>query len=508
MKMNIVSILAIFLLSEEILLSQTLYWENLGLKNTLIFDIEIDKDGSIYVASQPVAILKSTDNGLHWENKTQGITTNNGTSIEIDSKGNIYLTSLGGVFKSTDKGDNWFRIAQEIENLEFHKIKVIPNDYLFLSNFNGIYRSTDYGENWETTNYTYWGVSEIGINNNGVMFAGNISASWFSIYRSSNFGKDWIYSSRLPANAFIFSGNGDVFAGVINNPIFDSEIYKSDDNGITWNNTNSFGSSDQIYIDMASDIYNNFYTIVSGERNGVYFSSDSAKSWHYYGLAEYSGSISCLAPDSLGYIYVGTFRDGLFRIIEPITPVELISFTGNIYNNNILLKWVTATESNNLGFDIERKRRNGNWEKIGFIQGQGTSLSRNEYSYKDEYISSDEYLYRLKQIDFDGTFNYSIEISVVIPIKTGLRLDQNYPNPFNPSTLIGFTIPYDANVIITIYNVLGEKIQTLLNSNLSKGSHSIKFTLENSILAESSGIYFYRLQCNNSFETKKMIFLK
>lgn len=509
--MKIILTLFYILLINYSIYAQVPNWEFLGLKDTVITDIAFDDSGNIFIVSQPTAVYKSTDNGIIFKPKTNGITASNGTAIDIDSKGNIYLTAYGGVFKTTNGGENWFRIALEVNNLEFYTVKVLPNDYIVISNFDGIYRSTDYGATWEATDYNYWGAWEIGINTNGILFVGNFSASWFSIYRSTNFGKNWIFSSRLPAQTLLFSKNGDVFAGVGNNPLFDSDIYKSTDDGLTWNRTNAFITSKQFsYKDFELDINNDFYAIVSGNYNGVYFSADTGKSWLYHGLSDYAGSLSCLAIDSGGYVYAGTHRDGVFRSAGCNTPVELISFAEEVNKDNIILNWVTATETNNYGFEIEKKESKKDWIKIGFVQGKGTSSGKNIYNFKDENINVGENFYRLKQIDYDVSYEYSSELKVTIQNKYNIRLEQNFPNPFNPTTTIKYALPNTSSVTITVYNTLGQIVKVFYEGVKEAGYYSVNFTGEDL----SSGVYLYSINAiyangrQNFNATKKMLLIK
>jgi hypothetical protein len=186
--------------------------------------------------------------------------------------------------------------------------------------------------------------------------------------------------------------------------------------------------------------------------------------------------------------------------IENSLPVELVSFTASIKNNQVLLIWVTETEVNNYGFEILRSTQNDNWKKLGFVEGNGNSNSPKDYSFIDNNVNGGTYSYRLKQIDNDGKFEYSkvIEINVGTPIE--YELSQNYPNPFNPSTTIRFSIPEKGNVKLMIYNILGETVATLLNEAKEAGVHTISYNA-----AElKSGVYFYKLESGNFMRVKKM----
>jgi len=188
-------------------------------------------------------------------------------------------------------------------------------------------------------------------------------------------------------------------------------------------------------------------------------------------------------------------------------PVELTSFSASVVNNIVSLSWTTATELNNSGWDIERKSaivKDDSWTKIGFVKGSGSSTEVKSYLFKDENVASGKYNYRLKQIDFDGKFSYSniAEISITGPDK--FELYQNYPNPFNPETEIRFEVPTSTFVNISVYNLIGEKVTTLLNENIEQGVHLIKFAGSNL----PSGIYIYRLTSGSTNITKKMTLLK
>lgn len=185
-------------------------------------------------------------------------------------------------------------------------------------------------------------------------------------------------------------------------------------------------------------------------------------------------------------------------------PVELISFTAEAVNGAATLNWITATETNNFGFDIERKSANGNWEKAGFVKGNGTTTSRSDYQFTDPMSKTGKYLYRLKQIDLDGSASYSGETEVDLSLPTEFALEQNFPNPFNPSTVIRYALPASGNVTLTVYNSLGEAVKTLVNSSKEAGYHEVSFNATDL----PSGLYLYELKAGSFSSVKKMLLMK
>ena len=224
-----------------------------------------------------------------------------------------------------------------------------------------------------------------------------------------------------------------------------------------------------------------------------------------------------------GFIIGGTINDftivaqqvsknGNLGEIIPV-PVELISFSGFVDKDKIIINWITATELNNYGFDIERKATLNpskgetfeNWESIGFVSGYGTTTETQSYSFTDENVTKGIYKYRLKQIDFDGSFTYSNEIEVEVDYNPKeFVLYQNYPNPFNPVTTIKYDIVKAQDVKVTVFDILGIEIATLVNEQQQPGSYQVKWDASN----VSSGIYFYQLRTKDFVGTKKMIILK
>lgn len=198
-------------------------------------------------------------------------------------------------------------------------------------------------------------------------------------------------------------------------------------------------------------------------------------------------------------------------------PVELTYFEHEITaDTTVLLKWGTATEVNNYGFNVERKRQDSSWQVMGFVFGSGTSNSPKHYTWSDSTGSlSDEFFYRLKQIDNDGEFEYSDSIFVQVNFISGIErfdnsrpvnyhLTPNYPNPFNPVTNIRFTIPKASNVNISVFNSAGEKVAEVIDKYMAAGEYELNFNAD----GLSSGAYFYKLTAGDFTQIRKMLLIK
>ena len=197
--------------------------------------------------------------------------------------------------------------------------------------------------------------------------------------------------------------------------------------------------------------------------------------------------------------------DNITALSQPV-PVELNSFSAYVSGKTVRLDWSTATETNNLRFDVQQKYDAIEWQTIGSLKGNGTTTQTQNYSFSDDLsaYSSPKIFYRLKQIDLDGSFSYSNEISVDNNNVSSFELEQNYPNPFNPSTKIKFNIPLTEKVRIEVFNTVGNKVATLLNDIKEAGSHELQFEADNL----ASGVYFYKISVGNLIQTKKMLLIR
>ncbi len=240
-------------------------------------------------------------------------------------------------------------------------------------------------------------------------------------------------------------------------------------------------------------------------------------------LSTFPGSVQ-LRAKTLNFVTNGTYtitiegkgpngipvhRRTVQLVVTDAIPVELVSFRATVGKDNIDLNWATATETNNRGFEIEKmysKNGNtGNWEKVAFIDGNGTTTSFSTYNYSDRNINeAGKYSYRLKQIDFDGTFEYSNTIEAEILAPNKYNLAQNFPNPFNPSTKISYSIPQAGDVSIKIYSVVGEFVTTIVNEKQDAGTYEVEFDAS----SLTSGVYFYSIVSGEFSQTNKMILMK
>jgi len=305
-------------------------------------------------------------------------------------------------------------------------------------------------------------------------------------------GTDWtIYNSANSPllsdkiSSLVFDKNGKLYIGT------DNGLYKKD--GENWSYFNSFNSG----------LPNGFFSL-----HGYYINDNK---------------INALAVDTANNIWIATNGGvGVYDEDGIPLPVELFSFSADVTYNEIHLNWITATETNNHGFEVGKykgqsskdKAKEEVWETVGFVEGSGTTTEKQFYSFVDNNVEPGKYLYRLKQIDFDGSYEYSNEIEVEIGLPDNFELYQNYPNPFNPTTKIRYSIPSLAlrervsegrvRVSLKVYDVLGNEIATLVNEEKPPGNYEVEFNAK----GLASGVYFYRLTAGSFIQTKKMILLR
>ncbi len=280
---------------------------------------------------------------------------------------------------------------------------------------------------------------------------------------------------------------------------------------------NAFVLSDSPYFTDGDSTYQNYLKAPSGYTfsEGGKLIDNSAIFQLNYQEGKYYEVEWCIKPTdkikenaTYYFEYPGCNNIGSLNTAVEL-PVELSAFSAKVLNSKVEIQWETVTEKNNYGFDIERMtagkaQEDNTWEKIGFIAGNGNSNSVKVYSFTDKSPLCGKVKYRLKQIDFDGQYEYSKEIEVDYKVAEEYVLEQNYPNPFNPTTNISFSVSKDEFVSMKIYNTIGEEVANLVNQLVKAGQHEVTFNATNL----PSGTYFCTMKAGKFIETTKLLLIK
>ncbi|HEY6907649.1 MAG TPA: T9SS type A sorting domain-containing protein, partial [Ignavibacteriaceae bacterium] len=438
-------------------------------------------------------VYRTFDSGEHW----QLAPGPSGYSLLFTDSLTGYLGSTA-VWKTTNGGDSWYQTNSPNTYGEINKIFFINNRIGWYVAIGGvIYKTTDYGENWFQQLY------RSGAGFSSISFVDSLYG-WASLggwkpYKTTDGGLNWIEQTNLE-----FYNTYDVYF-VNQDTGWIVDIFEG------LNKTTNGGTNWSVVTDVIGPYNFNLFPdpshwIINGSH--IYITTDDGDSWNDITNDVPTGFNRFQAPtDFVGYS-VGSA--GLILKYDDTTyiPVELTLFSANVSGRDVLLKWTTATENNNRGFEVQRSgisSQRSEWKDIGFVEGNGTTTLTNSYSFIDQNVNKGMHFYRLKQIDFDGSYKYSKEIEIRLDIPNKFTLEQNYPNPFNPETNISFTIPEVTNVSIKLYDITGREIKVLVNEKKQPGYYTIKLRGDKL----SSGVYFYRLTTSSGFYAiKKLMLLK
>ena len=453
---------------------QVFYSSNYG-TNWTTKDLGIDMNASSicmvntqigYISGTNCQVLKTTDGGVNWFPVTQP-TTGTFDIYNVDfvtpDLGWVFINYTpitgGNIFKTTNGGTTWTQQGSNISNAIYSADMVDANiGYVTLNSSNKpIYKTTDGGNNWLSITTPLTGITEAvkAIDANTLYIGANFGTTRMA--KSTNGGTNWT-PVTLPVPVDI--------------------------------NSIDFMDADTGYV------CGNSTTVVCRTTNG-------GTNWTFQNvhLPTLAG-VKVLSND-IAYA-LGTYGSIMRYDIHGFVPVELVSFTSSVSGNNVLLKWNTATELNNQGFDVERAAIPGNWEKIGFVAGSGTTTEPRSYSFVDNDLNTGKYYYRLRQVDYNGTFEYSDVIQVEVVVPFDFALEQNYPNPFNPNTMIRFSVPQNSMVNIKVYNIVGQEVAEIVNDVKTSGRYEISFEAN----GLASGIYLVKMQAGDFTSTIKMTLLK
>ncbi|QQS35016.1 MAG: T9SS type A sorting domain-containing protein [Ignavibacteriales bacterium] len=404
-------------------------------------------------------IYKCDNQGNNLEEKYSSIGSIINDISFVDANNGIAVGGQGTIVRTTDGGNSWAEHSSII-NEELNTIK-FGTQLGFIGGANGLLlRSTDSGNNWV----------QIPLNINKEIK----SILFYSLTTIWLVGKDGL-------------------------------IMRSEDAGISWSQVNASSEYDFNSIVMMSPIHIGIYGRKKIDNSPLIMEThDGGNSWVFIGTPVQLESINFVYPNGSNAWAAGD-KGTILYSSHWFTPVEMSSFIAVYSNGSVQLNWSTASELNNQGFEIERSTNKTDWIKIGFKEGQGTTTEQQNYSYTDDVngINISKLYYRLKQMDYDGSYEFTDIVEVTVaPLK--FSLSQNYPNPFNPSTNISWQSPVGSHQTLKVYDVLGREVATLVNEYRDAGSYEVEF--DASQLA--SGVYYYQLRTEKFSETKKMMVVK
>src|SRR5690554_963977 len=495
-------------------------------------EIVIDNLNRKWISLYEKGILKiENDNWSIFNTSNSNIPSNYFNSINVDNEVNFWGGT--GSFLTKFDGANWFLYGIPDSTPPGHSISSIVFDSLnnvwFLKNLNAPISSPHYliefseDSIWTThaALNTANGRRQLLIDNNQTFWIGDGEGLYFYSGDSLHYIQPQAGPLGLYVTDIKKDSSGDIWlaiglAGWGNLIKYDGNSYSGFPPVAT---AIEFDSEGNLWIGTESFTFEAEIIKYDGANWTTYNTSNSQM--------PATNKITDLAFDSFGNLWICTIDAGLLIFNENgIVPVELVSFSANVEMNNVNLNWVTSTEANNRGFEIEKRNNDGRWKMedgkfirqsvnedgwdvISFVEGKGTTTEQQFYSYIDENLSAGKYQYRLKQIDFDGTYEYSNIVEAEINQPLEFSLSQNYPNPFNPITKIKYTVPQDEireikNVRLIVYDVLGNQVATLVNEEQHPGIYEVEFDGSNL----SSGVYYYSLEAGNFRDIKKLILLK
>jgi len=461
--------------------------------------------GSTTTADSIGFILKTNDGGETWENVGYNFKAQV-YSFAIPSANVWYVgNAINQIFKTTDGGATFTRQTHPIVSTttDFNDMSFVSVDTGYAVSSGGkIIKTVNGGTTWTDANTPFGtsGVWSLYTPTANKVIAVGASAK---AYMTTDGGTTWTaMTTGIPGTFFVTRFYNESF-GLIGgfstpNPV----LSKTSDGGATW--TPVAMPTDQGMSSLWGIGFKDVNTFWVTDVNGtIAYTTDGGTTWST-GKKVIGNTIFSVSVFGDRMWMTGNGGTIIKGYSNPNVPVELASFAAAINGQNVVLNWKTATELNNKGFQIEKKLNGSNWTDLTFVKGNGTTSTENSYSYVDKNAGSGTISYRLKQIDFDGSYEYSDEVLVEMLAPTSFELSQNYPNPFNPATVISYRIPYTTMVELTIYNILGREVSTLVNEIQETGIYNVSFDASKL----SSGVYFYELKAGNFNAKKKMVLIK
>ena len=495
-----IAIFSFFLLMSERNIAQT--WTTQSSSGSGLTSVSFADANNGIAVSYAGLIRNTTNAGSTWNDQTVGSANMNGVSF-VGVNGTAVGNS-GQIIRTTNSGTSW---TTQTSNTSFvlYAVSFLDANNGIVAGWGEIVRTTNGGTNWASVDVSTMTANKLF----GISFPhstnGTAVGEGGKILRTTNGGTSWTEQTSgtvntLNAVSFTDANNGTA-VGV------SGTILKTTNGGTNWS-LQTVGTAD---LNGVSFTDANNGTAV-GANGTILRTINGGTNW----TTQTSGTTNNLYGVSFTDADKGTavgIAGTILRTTNGSLPVEITSFTARLNGSNIDLNWKTATEVNNYGFEIERiaevnqsLQGNGSfaWKKIGFVEGNGTTNAPKSYSYIDN-TANGKVVYRLKQIDRDGKFEYSKEVEVTIAnTPKEFSLLQNYPNPFNPTTMIGYQISVNGYVSLKVYDAVGREVATLVNKVKEAGNYSASFDATKL----SSGIYFAKLQSGENVQLKKMVLMK
>ncbi|MGE5364568.1 MAG: VPS10 domain-containing protein [Bacteroidota bacterium] len=416
---------------------------------------------------------RSMDGGISFNSINTGILESGGwvTPFVMSGKDSkvLYKATLK-VYKSANRGESWQPISSNISDETLSSLALAPSDnnYIYTGSKNALYRTVNGGARWDT------------------LLNAPRRISYIAVHPSD---PRTLYVSISGYNAL-------------------AKVYKSTDAGQSWQNiTGNLPNIPVNCIALNSQMPDQVYI---GTDLGVFFTDAADGQWEDYSAGLPNVIINELeVMPAFNKVIAATYGRGLWEspMMSWNVPVELQSFTASQERSSIKLNWVTASESNNSGFVLERKQSDA-WLKVSDIKGRGTTTEKSYYEYVDnleDLVFKGILNYRLKQSDLSGKTRVVSDVKVSVNLLPQVfRLEQNYPNPFNPETKIKYYLPEDCQVTLKVFDQLGQEVRVLENMRKSAGAYEVMFNAR----GLASGVYVYELKAGNYTEAKKLTVLK
>ncbi|MBX2975076.1 MAG: T9SS type A sorting domain-containing protein [Ignavibacteriaceae bacterium] len=490
-----------------------------------IWGIDIVDDNVIWISAANGDVRRSTDGGNTW--LSAGNPGNGAYAVAgIDANTAVVATGPtsgnGSIFRTTNGGTSWTNVYTAtgawfnfVDNFDANTLwaQSDPTDGSF-----HIVKSTNGGATWALTSNrpvapasTVYGANSsfYRIGNTCWFGTGGASGSTLAnrVYKSTN-GADgpWTFASTAQQFTGSLAFSTATGAGLVGYWQATNTLGKSTDGGATFTaQATTIG-----LVKGLEYVRNTPITYAAGD-NGLFVSLDNGATWTADLTPTGTASMLSVRFNESGTVGFAGGAGGVLlkNIVPPVVPVEFTAFNASVANGKVMLDWSTATESNNQGFEVQRKlveSEDAQFTTIAFKPGAGTTTHAQNYNFTDDLsdFQATSVAYRLKQIDFDGRYAYSQEILIDNIAPDKFELAQNYPNPFNPITSINYQLPVSGNVTLTVYDALGKQVATLVNEFKNGGRYSVEF--DGSKL--SSGIYFYELRSGNFASVKKLVLMK